>query len=157
MPTPYLKKVAKETGIPLAQVEDKWHQAKQKAFEEGHRDEYGYIVYIFKNMIGLKESTFKSLFKSFIIDPLDQEDTETNANKVQIILLYLSDILQKSEYDTLVSSLGSNEDDNLNILQTFLRNREISNSITTTDFLKLRQAVRPLKEVVIDMLLSHQR
>ena len=51
MPTAYVKKVAKEKGIPVAEAERIWEKAKKQAEEEGHKDDYDYITAIFKTMI----------------------------------------------------------------------------------------------------------
>lgn len=59
MPTPYLEKVAKDTGKSVSEVEDLWSQAKAQAAKEGHTKDYAYITAIFKKMAGVTSSTLK--------------------------------------------------------------------------------------------------
>jgi len=51
MPTAYIKKTAKEHGIPVKEAERLWEKAKKQAKEQGHEDDYDYIVAIYKSMI----------------------------------------------------------------------------------------------------------
>jgi hypothetical protein len=52
MPTPYLKKLAKEGKGSISSLEKKWDTAKSKAKEQGKGSNYGYITSIFKSMVG---------------------------------------------------------------------------------------------------------
>ena len=63
MPNSYLQTVHNEKGIPMDELESKWRHAKKKALENGEGENYGYIVTIFKHMIG--ENKLMS-FKDFI-------------------------------------------------------------------------------------------
>ena len=51
MPTPYIKKLAKEKGVSIRSLESKWDEAKSQAAKEGHKDDYPYITSIFKKMV----------------------------------------------------------------------------------------------------------
>jgi len=53
MPTNYLKKIQKETGIPLAELEEKWERAKKEAHKGRYDNEFAVATAIFKNMVGL--------------------------------------------------------------------------------------------------------
>ena len=57
MPTAYVQKIAKEKGLNIDSLEKKWKKAKSVASDEGHEEEYDYIMGIFKRMIG-EELTF---------------------------------------------------------------------------------------------------
>jgi hypothetical protein len=57
MPTPYIKKVSKETGKSIKSLEKKWDTAVAKAAEAGHAEDYAYITGIFKNMIKKKKKS----------------------------------------------------------------------------------------------------
>lgn len=52
MPTPYIKKLAKQTGKPVAEVERLWDKAKEQASKAGRTDDYAYITGILKHMVG---------------------------------------------------------------------------------------------------------
>ena len=51
MPQGYVKKIAKEKGIPLEKAEEYWEKAKKAAEKQGHGEHYGYVTNIFKRMI----------------------------------------------------------------------------------------------------------
>lgn len=57
MPSPLVQSVAKRQGKSVPEIEDKWNQAKKKAEEEGHKEDWPYVVAIFKNMTGQKDGT----------------------------------------------------------------------------------------------------
>jgi hypothetical protein len=50
MPTPFVEKVAKSKGKPVAEIEALWNRAKARAKDEGHGQDYAYITSIFKKM-----------------------------------------------------------------------------------------------------------
>ena len=52
MPTPYVKKLAKQTGKSVAEVERLWDTAKEQAAKAGHKDDYAYITGILNQMVG---------------------------------------------------------------------------------------------------------
>jgi hypothetical protein len=52
MPTPYVKKLAKEKGKSVEEVERLWNEAKAQAEKAGHKDDYPYITGILKKMVG---------------------------------------------------------------------------------------------------------
>ncbi len=54
MPTSLMKKVANKCDMSLSDVEDKWQKAKKEAEDQGHKDDWGYVTSIFKNMVGEK-------------------------------------------------------------------------------------------------------
>jgi hypothetical protein len=57
LPAPVLQGLAKQAGITLAKAEEYWDKAKKLAKDQGHEDDYAYIVGIVKKMMGLtKES-----------------------------------------------------------------------------------------------------
>lgn len=51
MPTPYLKKLSEQKNIPLSKLEHNWEKAKEIAANEGHAQDWPYIVGILKRMI----------------------------------------------------------------------------------------------------------
>lgn len=51
MPTPYLKKLASETGRSLASLEKLWDTAKEEAAKQGHKEDYAYITGILNRMV----------------------------------------------------------------------------------------------------------
>lgn len=71
MPSPYVKKLASELDIPIAEVEEKWKEAKQvtadtfgkKISEFGDR-EYAYTIGVIKKMYGITESYIKQFLDS---------------------------------------------------------------------------------------------
>lgn len=72
MPTPYIQKIAKETGMKVAELEKKWDEAKTiaaKKHKESEQGFYGIVVSIFKNMLGDKvnESQLVEIVDSFYI------------------------------------------------------------------------------------------
>ena len=70
MPTPYIKKLAKEGKGSVEKLEKTWHEAKAIADKDNHGEDYGYITAIFKKMIG------ESLtLKEFINEKMDFDST----------------------------------------------------------------------------------
>jgi len=55
MPIDVIKSFSKKTGKSVNELEKLWKKAKAIAKEEGHEEEYDYIMGIFKKMIGIKE------------------------------------------------------------------------------------------------------
>jgi hypothetical protein len=60
MPAPVLLKLAKRAGESPEEAERLWAKAKRLASEEGHTDDYDYIVGIVKRMLGLDEDLIES-------------------------------------------------------------------------------------------------
>lgn len=61
MPNPLIKSFASKSGKSTSEVESLWDKAKELASEEGHTEEYDYIVGILKSMLGLEESRVAQL------------------------------------------------------------------------------------------------
>lgn len=57
MPTPFIKKLAREGKASIAELEKKWDEAKEAAASSGHAKDYGYIMSIFKKMAGVTAGT----------------------------------------------------------------------------------------------------
>ena len=76
MPTPLIKKLAKEGKGTIKELEKKWKQAKAIAHNEGHEEDWAYITAIFKKMIneGEEMNREKPSFKQFY-ESLDRDDT----------------------------------------------------------------------------------
>ena len=55
MPTPLIQSVARKQGKPVSEIEGKWADAKKKAAEEGHKEDWPYVVAIFKSMAHVKD------------------------------------------------------------------------------------------------------
>lgn len=55
MPSPLVESVAKRQGKSVESMEKKWNEAKAAAAEQGHKEDWPYVVSIFKNMSGLKD------------------------------------------------------------------------------------------------------
>lgn len=66
MPTAYVKKIAKKHNMSVSKAENKWEEAKEKAEEQDHKEDYGYITSIFKSMMG--EGLENVSFKQFLIN-----------------------------------------------------------------------------------------
>lgn len=68
MPTNSLESLAKEAEVSIEKAEEKWEDAKEKAAEQGHEEDWPYVMAIFKNMLGLKEEGNYSMmgFKSWL-------------------------------------------------------------------------------------------
>jgi len=56
MPLPALKSLAKKSGTSLDRAEELWDKAKERAAEEGHKEDWPYVMGIVKKMLGLGES-----------------------------------------------------------------------------------------------------
>ena len=62
MPANIVKSFANKTGKSETEVETLWNKAKEQAKEQGHSEEYDYIVGILKRMLKLNES-FRTLLE----------------------------------------------------------------------------------------------
>jgi hypothetical protein len=51
MPTPYIQKLAKEGHGSVQHLEKKWDEAKSKAAEQGHAEDYALVTTIFKKLV----------------------------------------------------------------------------------------------------------
>ena len=56
MPVAAIKTFSKKTGKSEKELESLWKRAKKLAKDEGHEEEYDYIMAIFKKMSGIKEN-----------------------------------------------------------------------------------------------------
>lgn len=52
MPANVVKSVSRKCDMSMDEVEKKWDEAKEAAADEGHKEEFDYIMSIFKNMVG---------------------------------------------------------------------------------------------------------
>jgi len=52
MPANLVKKVADTCDMSQSEVENKWEEAKEKAGDEADKENWGYVVAIFKNLVG---------------------------------------------------------------------------------------------------------
>jgi len=77
MPNSIIKSFTKNSGKSLKEVEALWYKAKDIAKEEGHDEEYDYIVGILKRMLKLNE--MKS-FSEFVKETLEKELEETTTS-----------------------------------------------------------------------------
>ncbi len=74
MPTHFIEFLAKKKKYGTKkELEDKWEKAKSIAKEQGHKDEYDYIMGIFKRMIGYKNPRNEALEFDDHIDDLLHE------------------------------------------------------------------------------------
>ena len=75
-----VKSFAEKSGKSVAEVEKLWKEAKTKAKEEGHDEEYDYIVGIIKKMLSLNESVIDWLQTAIdgYVDLLDTGYTKYN-------------------------------------------------------------------------------
>lgn len=64
MPSSVVKAVADKTDLSVSELEDLWDEAKAKAEDEGYKDNYKYIMSIFKNLIG-KDNKKKMGWESY--------------------------------------------------------------------------------------------
>jgi hypothetical protein len=51
MPVPVIKKEAEKHGVSKEHAEAKWEEAKAQAAKEGFKEDWAYIMTIFKNMM----------------------------------------------------------------------------------------------------------
>ena len=65
MPTPYVKKLAKQHNTSTKAAEGKWKKAKKAALKTGHAGEYDYVTGVFKKMMG--ESGSAPSFLQFLL------------------------------------------------------------------------------------------
>ena len=73
MPTPYLKKLAKEGKGSLPELEKKWDEAKEAADKQDQGDNYAYRTSIFKKMVGASAITAnQAIASTSYIDKLAQ-------------------------------------------------------------------------------------
>lgn len=56
MPNDVVKAMAKKSDKSVEKAEELWDKAKEQAAEQGHEEEYDYIMGIFKRMMGLDEA-----------------------------------------------------------------------------------------------------
>jgi len=56
MPASAVYSLAKRVGLSTAEAEKRWEMAKAAAEDQGHNNEYDYIMGVYKKMIGLDES-----------------------------------------------------------------------------------------------------
>ena len=52
MPANMVKSVQDKCGMSKDEAEKKWKEAKQKASDEGHSEDWPYVVEIFKHLVG---------------------------------------------------------------------------------------------------------
>jgi len=71
MPTAYIKKLAKKGFGSVKELEKKWEKAKKIASEEGHKDDYAYIMGIFKRMLGIKSESVDETILEALIESVD--------------------------------------------------------------------------------------
>lgn len=64
MPANIVKIFADKTNKPEAEVEKLWQDAKHIADDNGHKEDYSYIVGILKRMLNINES---ASFKEYLI------------------------------------------------------------------------------------------
>jgi hypothetical protein len=57
MPAASIKSFASKSGKSEAEVERLWNKAKERAKEQGHTEDWPYIVGILKTMLGMNEET----------------------------------------------------------------------------------------------------
>lgn len=56
MPAAAVKSLAKKAGISAAKAEDRWEKAKSLADNAGRKDDFKYVMGIFKKSLGMKEA-----------------------------------------------------------------------------------------------------
>lgn len=54
MPAPAVASLAKKAGVSKDEAERRWSKAKKRAEEEGRKEDWQYVMGIFKKMLGLK-------------------------------------------------------------------------------------------------------
>jgi len=64
MPHKVLKSLAMKAGISLKDAEKKWRQAEKEATALGQKNNYAYVMDIFKSLAGLDESSIKDTLKN---------------------------------------------------------------------------------------------
>lgn len=79
MPNSYIKKLVDKGKGSEKELEKKWEKAKKLASDENHKDEYDYIMSIFKRMIGesiRKRDSKMKTFKEYISEAPKSGDKE---------------------------------------------------------------------------------
>lgn len=106
MPTPYVKKIAKDTGKSVAELERLWDRAKEEAAKAGHKNDYAYIMGIFKRMAGIAEA-YVRLAASSIQDTVTAERRRLEKLTIEVeatpeAMTTLVNLLAAIEYNTQV-------------------------------------------------------
>jgi hypothetical protein len=55
MPLSAIKSMADKAGVPIDRAEASWELAKKRAEEQGQKDNYAYIMAIFKKQLRVEE------------------------------------------------------------------------------------------------------
>ena len=82
MPNAFLEKLAKSKKYgSKKELEQKWEKAKQLAKDEGHEDDYAYIMGIFKRMIGYKNENNVLDEDNLLLEAIDVENTPSRGKR----------------------------------------------------------------------------
>jgi len=84
--------------------EEKWSKAKELAVEQGHSEDYDYVVEVYKKMVGLKSKN-NYLFLS---DPCGWHIVETKSGKKHFVEGYIS-TFDKDLYNDVVTHEGMSD------------------------------------------------
>ena len=91
MPSPYVNKLAKETGKSVSEVEKLWDKAKEitsdtfgKKEDDFGSKEYSYTTGIVKNMLGVKEE---------LLDPTKFQDSKLSAKQ------FIEEVMSSNQFD----------------------------------------------------------
>ena len=98
MPSNIVKSFASTTGKTEKEVDDLWNKAKEIASDEGHAEEYDYIVGILKKMLKINESSFKE----FISKSLLNEERHADYNGIYIQGSVLEVDIKRAEHNNLM-------------------------------------------------------
>lgn len=75
MPASVIKSWSDKYNIPKSELENKWKEAKKQATEQGHRDDYDYVMGIFKKMTQKDRATeSRKNLRNFIMENIPSVD-----------------------------------------------------------------------------------
>jgi len=77
MPNNIIKSFAKKSNKSVKEVEKLWDKSKGIAEEDGHKEEYDYIVGILKRMLNLNETLS---FSEFVLEQLQIQEITTSSS-----------------------------------------------------------------------------
>lgn len=96
MPASVVDTVSKKCNISKSEAEKKWKEAKKKAADEGHTEDWPYVMEIFKHMVG-KDCMKKMGWTNEGIKmetKLNKYLKESNLNEQEIDFKYMKSFLK---------------------------------------------------------------
>lgn len=134
MPTSVVDKVSKKCNMSKDEAEEKWNEAKKKAEEVGHTEDWPYVMEIFKHTVG-KECMKKMGWTN--------EDTKMETKLAK----YLNEQELNEEIDFKHLKSWLKDFDSLyKEFKTDVRSKDVTGTVTS--FVKLRMKVERLDKIL---------